>query len=314
MKRIAAHAFLLLRRGVESLVGKAGTRDAAQLAFYVLMSAPAALLVVVSALSTVLDDPSVKDEVVNAIVDALPLNEETGESEVEGLLDGIADGAGAIGFISIFALLYSASGAVSALRAAVNKAWGVDDRPLVPAKGLDIAITLAVLPLAFCGLGLYVLQDVSDAFGDQPLLEGLVATLVSGVAPAILIFAVLCGIYRVLPARRRSLRAAWPGAIVGLVGLGLVSLGARIYFELVGGTSAIYGAIGALLAVSFCIYLGSIAVILGGHVAAAASRLDGAEGMDEALAEEAGADGPSIGEQIKNRLKSLVVREEDDEP
>ncbi len=308
MSRLAAHAWLLLRRGAESLQAQTGTRDAAQVAFYVLMSFPAALLLVVWGLSTLLDDPSVNADVVDAIVDALPLSEDSGAEEVENLLDDIASGAGALGFVGAISLLYSASGAIAALRHSVNQAWGVEDRPFVPGKALDLGLTLAIVPLALAGLGLTLLGSVPGALGEAPVLEGLFAFLVEALAPAALIFIALCALYRLLPAERASMRAAWPGALAGLVGLGLVLAGMTIYFEIVGDAGAVYGAIGALLAVSFSTYVAAIAVIYGAHVAAVASTFTGAKAMDRELKADAEGESRPFGRVVTDALKGLVVR------
>lgn len=308
MKRLAAHAWLLLSRGAESLQEHTGTRDAAQVAFYVLMSFPAALLLIVWGASIVLDEPGVNSDVVDAVVDALPLSEDSGRDEVERLLDEIASGAGALGVVGAISLLYSASGAIGALRHTVSQAWGVKDRPFVPGKALDLALTLAVAPLALAGLVLTLIRSLPGALGEEPLLEGLVAFVLQWVAPAVLVFIALCVLYRALPAGRASWRAAWPGALAGLAGLGLVLAGAMIYFEIVGDTGAVYGAIGGLLALSFCIYLGAIAVVYGANVAAVASTMPSGRAMDRELQASADADSRPLGRFLADALKGLVVR------
>ena len=58
IRRFPARASLLLRRGAESLIDTAGTRDAAQVAYFLVMSFPAALLLLVWGFSAVLGDES----------------------------------------------------------------------------------------------------------------------------------------------------------------------------------------------------------------------------------------------------------------
>jgi uncharacterized BrkB/YihY/UPF0761 family membrane protein len=70
--------------------------------------------------STLLDDPSVRESIVDAIVSALPLSSPDDRAEVEALLDEVAAGAGSLGWLGALSLLYSASGAIGALRHAVN--------------------------------------------------------------------------------------------------------------------------------------------------------------------------------------------------
>ena len=93
------------------------------MAYYLLMSFPAALLLLVWGFSTVLDDDSVREPIVDAIVGWLPIADPDDRRQVEALLDDVAAGAGSLGWVGAVALLYSASGAIGAIRHAVNEAW-----------------------------------------------------------------------------------------------------------------------------------------------------------------------------------------------
>jgi uncharacterized BrkB/YihY/UPF0761 family membrane protein len=105
------------------MLGARGTRSAAQIAFFLVLSFPATLLLLVWAFSAVLSDDSVRNTVVDAIVHALPLADPADRQQVESLLDEVAAGAGAVGWVGAIALLYSAA-AISALRDALNEAMG----------------------------------------------------------------------------------------------------------------------------------------------------------------------------------------------
>jgi len=80
----------LLRRAVHSMIDTAGTRDAAQVAYYLVMSFPAGLLLLVWAFSTVLNDDSVREPIVDAIVGWLPIADPGDRRQVEALLDDVA--------------------------------------------------------------------------------------------------------------------------------------------------------------------------------------------------------------------------------
>ena len=167
MRRRAAHVSLVLRRSLDSMLQRGGTRDAAQVAFFLVLSFPALLLLVVWGFSTLLGDDSVRASIVDAIVSILPLEEGAARSDVEQLLDEVAAGAGALGWIGVLTLIYSSSGAIGGLRHAVNEAWGRSEtRPFVPAKGLDVGLTLVVAPLAIVALGLTLSGSLADTIGD----------------------------------------------------------------------------------------------------------------------------------------------------
>jgi membrane protein len=303
---LPARTGFVLRRAIGSLIAKAGTRDAAQVAFFLLMSFPAVLLLVVWGLSTALDDPNIHQDVVDEILDAFPLEDVDGRREIEELLDGAADGAGRLGWLSAIAVIYAASGAVGALRHAVAQAWGTDDpRPYAQGKGLDIGLTLVVAPIALLALGLSFGGLVPEALGDDPVLSGVAGIVVTEVLPLLLLFGVLMLLFRVLPTSPVSLRAAAGGALVAVICLRLLRLATEAYFRAVGGSS-VYGAISALLAASFSIYLAAIVVVYGSHVAAQLSRLPSRADIERAMA-TGGADRP-LGRQLLGFLRGLVLR------
>src|SRR5215211_1104367 len=173
-KRLPSPAWLALRRAAASMLRARGTRSAAQIAFFLVLSFPATLLLLVWAFSALLNDDSVRKTIVDAIVHALPLADPADRRQVESLLDEVAAGAGAVGWVGAIALMYSASAAVSALRDAVNEAMGTGDpRPLVQGKALDIGLTLVVAPLTLVALGLNLSGELANAIGDHPWLAGL---------------------------------------------------------------------------------------------------------------------------------------------
>ena len=288
LRRFPPRAALLLRKGGESLIREGGTRDAAQVAYFLVMSFPAILLLLVWCFSAVLDDHSVRASIVDSIVEALPLADPSDQRQVEALLDDVAAGAGSLGWIGAVALLYSASGAIGALRHAVNQAWGEHDpRPYAPGKALDAGLTLIVAPTLILGLGLE--------------LSGSVTTFV----PLALLLAVLVALFRVLPATRGGLRAAFVGGLVALAGVVLVQLGAEAYFSTFGDTSAVYGTLGVMLAVVFSAYLDAVAIVYGAHVAAQASLLPTGASIDLALEQEQRT---PVARYLLDMLRGLFVR------
>jgi membrane protein len=280
-----------------------GTRDAAQVAFFLVLSFPALLLLVVWAFSALLGDESVRESIVDAIVSVLPLEEGAGRSDVEQLLDEVAAGAGALGWIGVLTLLYSSSGAIGGLRHAVNEAWAVSERrPFVPGKTLDVGLTLVVAPLVIVALGLTLSGSLADAIGDHPWIVGAAQFAVTRLLPLAIFFGLLVLLFRVLPEAPGGLRAAWPGALVALVGALVVQSGLTLWFSVFGDASAVYGTIGALLAVVLSAYFVAIAIVFGAHVSAQVARLPDATAIDSALEQEHG--GRSLGEL----LRGLFVR------
>jgi membrane protein len=291
----------LLNRSVRSMVDSAGTRDAAQVAYYLVMSFPALLLLLVWGFSTVLQDDSVRQEIVDAIMAALPIADPSDRDQVERLLDDVAAGAGGLGWLGAVALLYAASGALGATRHAVNDAWGDrDSRPFAQGKALDAGLTLVVGPVLIVALGLTLSGELSSSIGDRPWLAAVAQFAVTRLLPLALVLGLVTCLFVVLPETPKATwRAAWPGAVVTVLAFVAIRFGADVYFDVVGNSTAVYGTLGVLLAVVFAAYLIALAVVLGAHVSAAAGR----------PAEE--PDGPRepLGRAIANAIRGLFVRD-----
>ena len=291
----------LLTRGMRSMLDSAGTRDAAQVAYYLVMSFPALLLLLVWGFSTVLQDDSVREEIVDAIMHGLPIADPSDRNQVERLLDDVAAGAGGLGWLGAVALLYSASGAIGATRHAVNEAWGDrDTRPFAQAKALDVGLTIVVGPVLIVALGLTLSGELASSIGDSPWTVAVAQFAVTRLLPLALLLALLAGLFRVLPeSKRATWRTAWPGALVSLLAIVAIQLGTEVYFDIVGNSNAVYGTMGVLLAVVFAAYLIALAVILGAHVSAAAGRpVEEQEGPREPL-----------GRTIANAVRGVFVRD-----
>lgn len=302
-RRLATRAGLLLRRSLDSLIREAGTQEAGQVAFFLVMSFPAILLLLVWSFSGILGDDSVRESIVDWIVESLPLADQGDRTQVEALLDDVAAGAGGIGWIGAIALLYSASAAIGGLRYAVNRARGIQlTRPWVPGKAIDAGLTLIVAPVLIAALGLTLSGSLANAIGDNPFLVAVAQFSVTRLLPIAILLAVLVALYRVLPEAPTTLRAALMGGLVAVTGVVAVQLGAEVYFAAFGDRSAIYGTLGVLLAVVFAAYLDAIAIVFGAHVAGQASVLATGAEMDRALAEE------EVGEGLLDRVRGLFVR------
>jgi membrane protein len=291
----------LLISSARSMLDSAGTRDAAQVAYYLVMSFPALLLLLVWGFSTVLQDDSVRAEIVDAIMHGLPIADPSDRDQVERLLDDVAAGAGGLGWLGVVALLYAASGAIGGVRHAVNDAWGDrDTRPYVQGKALDVGLTLVVGPVLIGALGLTLSGELASSIGDSPWLVAVAQFAVTRLLPLAVLLVLLTCLFVVLPVTAKATwRTAWPGALVSVLAIVAIDLGARVYFDLVGNSNAVYGTMGVLLAVVFAAYLISLAVLLGAHVSAAAGR----------PAEEPEGPRAPLGRVIAGAVRGLFVRD-----
>ena len=309
MRRLPARAWFVLSHAADTLVRSAGTRDAAQVAFFVLLSFPATLLLIIWGSSAALEDPAgLREDIVEAIVDAIPLSGDEGRAEVESLLDDVASGAGGLGVTGALALLYSASSAIAALRHALNEAFAVrDDRPYAQGKLLDIGLVLAVTPLAVGALALKLSNAVPAALDDEPLARGATAFVLTELVPLIVAFCILVGFLRILPSAPVRFRDALPGALVAVLGLRLAQAIAEGFLALLGDSGTVYGSIGALLAAGFTVYFACVIVVAGAHVSAQLARMPTLAAIDTAIDRERGTSRP-VGRWLLDGLRGLFLR------
>lgn len=248
---------------------EAGTRQAAQLSFYLLLTFPALLLLAVWIISNLFDSPGIREDLIGEIVQSLPLSEVEGRQEVTAFLDGLTSGAGSLGLITAAILLYSASSTVGAMRHAVVTANedGTDGPSFPKNKGLDILITLITLPVTLLLVALSISRPLSRAVDGSPLLSDLAATFGGPVAISLLGFALLTWMYWVLNPGRSGRLSVAIGGLTATALVALISAGLRAWFDLSGGGSAVYGFLAAFIGVLIFLNLASMAIVYGAHVA-----------------------------------------------
>jgi membrane protein len=252
-------------------------QQAAGIAYRVLFSIVPLAIVLVSIFGLVLQNDSLREDVIKAIVDALPVSA-AGTEDVEDAITAIARPASAAGLLSLLIFTWAATGMMTALRRGLESALGVvESRPPARAKLTDLVLLVgaAVLVLVTVGITLLgsLVQRTSGSLGD---VIGLGAgTLAGGLVHAasfVLSVLVVLLLYRFVPARGLRVRDGLVGAIVTALLLLLVSLASGWIYERTTSLSVVYGSITAALVFLYSTYLYSSALLLGAEVAAAWSR------------------------------------------
>lgn len=248
----------------------AGTRQAAQLSFFVLMTFPALLLLAVWILSAVFDSPDVRRDLIQEIIGNLPLEQVEGRRELENLLNQLTAGAGGIGIATAVVLVYSSSAAIGALRHAVETAneKGLDGPAFPKNKGLDILILLVTLPAALVFISLMLSRDLASVVDDSDVLAWIAGNLGGPVGIFIAGVVFYTWIFWVLNPGRTTWSSAAVGAAFTSVLIWLIWAGLKVWFGFSGGGSAIYGVLAGFIGLLFFLNFASIGVVLGAHVAA----------------------------------------------
>lgn len=173
-----------------------------------------------------------------------------------------------------FGLLFSVWSASSGVLATLEQLDVVrrEDRPRASLRTRGLAflllIPLSLLVVSTFGLVIFggKLQSwIVDAFGSSPLLLLCFATL-RWLVITLAILAAIAFMYRVGPTQSRPFRLFSPGAIFATLGLMLVSFGFRFYVSEFGSYDAIYGSLGAVIALLVWLYVAAWMFLLGAAI------------------------------------------------
>lgn len=264
-------------RAVLDFVRDRGHRAAAQMSFFAVLSAVPLAMLVVALFGLVFDDAEVRRRVVETTFDAIPVAQEGDRKRLEDSTLEALDNVGQLGPVTIGLLIVSASGVMGALRHAINVAWDLEERrALIPRKLLDVALVSGATILMLVSLSLSVTREAAQKSDDEGSGGAVLAfglNLLADLLPFLAVLGVLLFAYRVLPAHGQRLRAIWPGAVVGALGLLAAKAGLELYLERLGDLGAIYGSLGALIALGIFVFIAAMVIVFGAEFAAEWSRL-----------------------------------------
>jgi len=264
-------------RACAEFVEDRGHRDAAQIAFFAVLSFVPLALLLVGAFGTVFDDAEVRARVVSTVFDNVPLAAESDRDRLQQTVNDSLDSAGGLGVVSILLLIAAASGVMGALRHAINQAWDIDERPpLLQRKALDVALVLGATTVLALSLSLTATRRAAAVLDDEAYGGWLAALLLEATAellPLVFTAIVILFLYRVLPFDRPRVRDIWPGALVAAALLGLVRGALDLYFEQLSDFGALYGSLGALMALLLFVFAASNVLVFGAEFASEWTRL-----------------------------------------
>ena len=307
-----AHAggrgWTLISRAVQAFFSHHGTQLAAAMSYYSLLSLVPAAILLVAGFSLVLDNTQARTDVVDAILGIFPLNEDQGRSDLEGVIDGVTKNAQTLGIAALIGLIFTASALMGSVRNAVHLAFGErSPRAPLPSKALDILFVFGLGALVALSLAITLARGFAVNIGQNLGVPGEVIDWVLGAAgivvPVVVSVAVYTVVYIVIPARKVRLRDVWPAVLFAAAVYELFKRGFAIYLEDFANYNAVYGSLGAVVAVLAFVYLAAIVLLIGAEMAALWPRVR-AGAFDS-------TGGPSVAlhRRVWRLLKGLVVRE-----
>jgi membrane protein len=305
---------ILVYRSVKGFFDDGCTQRAAAISYYVLFSLFPLVIFSVGILGLVLEDKELQEDLVDAIMDNIPLSQDEGRDDVTSTLEEVAGSrSGAIGTLGLIFLAWSASSMFGVIRSSLNHVFHVQaPRPLVLQKLLDLGIVLAFAPFFIGSVvatsALRLARSASEDLhflGDLPESMGAAWWLASTALPIAISFLAFFFVYWLIPARRTPARYVLPGALLAAVLFEVVKVGFSIYLENFASYNVVFGSLGAVVAFLFWVYLSANILLLGAEFVSElpdvlAGRFD----------ERAPSTGPqrTTKEKVLRLLRSLVIR------
>jgi membrane protein len=276
IRKLAARILDVTKRACLEFVDDRGHRSAAQIGFFAILSFVPLVLLLAAAFGLVFDDAAIRERIIQTVFDNVPLASSADRPKLERSVEDALEQAGNLGIFTTILLLVAASGVMGALRHSINEAWDIEERPpLLKRKALDFALVLGGTSILALSISITATHRLAGFFDDKDNGGFFVAALIElagDVLPFVFAALAMLFLYRVLPMRADPLREIWPGAIVAALGLALVRQGLELYFEDLANFGAIYGSLGAAMALLIFVYAAANVVVFGAEFASEWSR------------------------------------------
>ena len=300
---VARGVLTALPQAIEDLFRDRCTQYAASIAYRVLFSLFPLTIFLVSIFGLVLQDDELRQRVIDELVDLLPVSE-SGQTNVAESIEGIATPLSALGFISLIALFWGASGMMASIRIGLEAALKVDrGRPAARAKLVDFAL------VALSGLLVIVVVGLSAFAAFFGRLVDRIAESIGVTAPSgwllrdglqlVLVAVMALLLYRFVPARKLRPRAAIAGALLTAVGTWGATKVLAFVFGDFSRYNLIYGSLAGVMTFLFFVYVVALILLLGAEFAYAWSQ-------------PPGPPGPPARERVLGAFRALFVHHEDD--
>ena len=302
---VARGVLTALPRAIEDLFRDRCTQYAASIAYRVLFSLFPLTIFLVSIFGLVLQDDELRQRVIDELVEILPVSE-SGQTNVAKSIEGIATPLSALGFVSLIALFWGASGMMASIRIGLEAALKVDrGRPAARAKLVDFTL------VALSGLLVIVVVGLSAFAAFFGRLVDRIAESIGVTAPSgwvlrdglqlVLVATMALLLYRFVPARKLRPRAAVAGAVLTAVGTWGATKVLAFVFGDFSRYNLIYGSLAGVMTFLFFVYVVALILLLGAEFAYAWSQ-------------PPGPPGPPARERILGSIRGLFVHHEDEEP
>ena len=274
---------LLCASAVNDFLRKNCPYLAASISFYALFSFFPLVLAFISIAGFVVSSPQQQAELAIEIASVIPVETDF----IAGTIERVVSARAITGIFGAVGLLWAASAAFGAVRKGINAAWGIEKtRPFLTERLIDFALVvgaglLLMLILLYTPM-LTVVQDTMAQISPGSEFQGLYNLTTKLITP-VLSFLTFLVLYRFLPNTEVQLSHVWLGAFAAAAAFEGATWGFVLYVKSVPIYSAVYGPIGAIMALLTWVYVSAIILLFGAlftsRYAAYAKRVPDAHGL-----------------------------------
>lgn len=269
ISHVGADSLAILKHAVKTFTEKQAAQASAGLAYYTLFSIFPLLLVFVAGGSYFLDSHQVFNTVTQFVQQALPISKQIINENLQEILDA----RGTAGLLSLFILLWAASGMFTSLAYNINLAWPrARRRNFLQSRLVGLWMIAGLIGLIVLSLFLSWLTSRLPFMNleNASPLELFLLRLISAFGSWLMIFLVFLTLYQRIPALRVRWSASFWGALIASLAWKGVTAGFAWFLNSsFGQYQLVYGSLGAIVAFLFMIYIISFITLFGAHLSAA---------------------------------------------
>ncbi len=261
-------AFKVAQATIEAFGRDNGTTLAAAIAYYTLLSIFPLILGLLALLGAIVSDVIARDRLLVEVAGLFP----GAEPLIVSTITQVVRGRSTAGIVATVGLIWSASGVFGGISLALNQIWQVKEQrsfivTALLAVGLVIAVGLIFMASLVLTAGLRLAESfnmplLGVALGQTPFLFPLIGLLL----PFLITLGVIAGIFRWIPHVDLSWRHVWPGALFAAVLFEIGKQAFAWYLSSFANFNAVYGPIGAVIALVTWAYYMAIVLILGAEL------------------------------------------------
>ncbi len=270
---MAKRPLILAVRAVQAFGEDRCSQMAAAISYYALLSLFPLMILLVSVVGIFLRSSSLQQDLVNQVLDIVPLTQDKGADQVRQAVKAIAGVSVPLTVVGLLGLTWAASAMFGVIRSSLNVAWGTRSRhSLVKQRLLDMAMLAGVSLFLLLSIGTTALLRIS-----QQASSGLLGPVSSSsfffwqalsfVVPALLSLGAFAVLYRFVPSAPVSRAGVWAGAITATFLFEAAKNGFSFYLANFGHYDLVYGSLGAVVTFLVGLYLSAAVLLFGAEVA-----------------------------------------------